>query len=50
MGGALDKYLGIVLIAVVMYYLFSDASGTANIFNSLSSFNVKAITALQGRN
>jgi hypothetical protein len=49
MGGALDKYLGIVLIAVVLYYLFSDANGTTRIFDSLSNFNVKAISALQGR-
>lgn len=49
MSGALDKYLGIVLIAIVLYYFFKDASGTTNILRSLSDFNVNAITALQGR-
>jgi hypothetical protein len=49
MSGALDKYLGIVLMAVVLYYIFSDASGTTSILNSLSDFNQKAIGALQGR-
>lgn len=49
MSGALDKYLGIVLMAVVLYYIFNDASGTTSILNSLSDFNQKAIGALQGR-
>ena len=49
MSGALDKYLGIVLIAIVLYYFFKDASGTSSILSSLSDFNTKAITALQGR-
>jgi hypothetical protein len=49
MSGALDKYLGIVLMAVVLYYLFRDANGTSSILNSLSDFNTRAITALQGR-
>lgn len=48
MSGALDKYLGIVLVAVVLFYFFRDARGTANILQGLSDFNVKAITALQG--
>lgn len=46
---AFDKYLGIVLIAVILWYLFKDASGTARILGSLSSFNTNAIAALQGR-
>ena len=45
-----DKYLGIVLIAVVLYYLFRNASGTTAILGELSKFNVNAISALQGRN
>jgi len=49
MSGALDKYLGIVLMAVVLYYIFTDANGTTSILNSLSDFNQKAISALQGR-
>lgn len=48
MSGALDKYLGIVLVAIVLFYFFRDARGTANILQGLSDFNVKAITALQG--
>lgn len=46
---AVDKYLGIMLVAVVLYYLFKDAQGTSSIFRSLSSFNTNAIAALQGR-
>lgn len=45
-----DRYLGIVLVAVVLWYLFKDANGTARVVNSLSSFNTSAIAALQGRN
>jgi hypothetical protein len=44
-----DKYLGIVLIAVILYYLFKDASGTKTIIGALSGFNTSAISALQGR-
>jgi hypothetical protein len=50
MSGAFDKYLGIVLIAIVLFYFFRDANGTATIFKSLSNFNVSAISALQGSN
>lgn len=50
MSGVIDKYLGIVLAAIVLYYLFSNASGTTSILQSLSQFNVSAIGALQGRN
>lgn len=50
MSGALDKYLGIVLIAIVLFYFFKDAAGTTSILQSLSSFNVNAIAALQGSN
>lgn len=49
MSGALDKYLGIVLIAIVLFYFFRDASGTSSILNSLSDFNTNAIGALQGQ-
>jgi hypothetical protein len=45
-----DKYLGIVGLSVVLWYLFKDASGTTAILNSLSKFNTNAIGALQGRN
>jgi hypothetical protein len=45
----LEIYLGIVLVSVVLYYLFKDPNGTSSIFRSLSSFNVNAINALQGR-
>lgn len=48
MSGALDKYLGIVLVAVVLFYFFRDARGTTQILQGLSDFNLKAITALQG--
>lgn len=44
-----DKYLGIVTLSVILWYLFKDASGTTKILNSLSSFNTNAIGALQGR-
>lgn len=44
-----DRYLGIVLVSVVLYYLFKDARGTATIVGSLSSFNTNAVAALQGR-
>lgn len=49
MSGALDKYLGIVLLSVIFFYLFKRASDTTAIFGALSSFNTSAITALQGR-
>lgn len=45
----LDRYLGIVLVSVVLYYLFKNASDTRAIVNSLSGFNTNAISALQGR-
>lgn len=48
MSGALDKYLGIVLVSIVLFYFFRNATGTSNILQSLSQFNVKTITALQG--
>lgn len=43
-----DKYFGIVLIAIILFYLFRNANGTALILKSLSGFNVNAINALQG--
>ena len=46
---AFDKYLGIVLVSVILWYLFKDANGTGQILNSLSAFNSNAIAALQGR-
>lgn len=49
MSGALDKYLGILLVALVLFYFFRDANGTTSILRSLSDFNVNAISALQGR-
>lgn len=48
MSGAFDKYLGIVLIAVILFYFFKDANATTSILKSLSDFNLNAITALQG--
>jgi hypothetical protein len=50
MSGAFDKYLGIVLIALVLFYFFRNAQATESIIKSLSSFNVSAISALQGSN
>lgn len=50
MGADFAKYLGIVSMAVLLYYVFKDPSGTGSILNSLSGFNSSAIGALQGRN
>ena len=44
-----DKYLGIVLVSVILFYLFKDASGTSTIIKALGGFNTNAISALQGR-
>lgn len=46
--GTLDKYLGIVLISVVLYYIFKDANSTVQILGQLSKVNTQAIGALQG--
>lgn len=46
----LDKYLGIVLVAIILFYLFKDARGTTAIIGELSKFNTNAIRALQGEN
>jgi hypothetical protein len=50
MGADFAKYLGIVSMAVLLFYVFKDPSGTGSILNSLSNFNSSAIGALQGRN
>lgn len=47
--GSLDKYLGIVLVSVVLYYIFKDANGTVAILNELSKLNARGIGALQGQ-
>jgi hypothetical protein len=47
--GSFDKYLGIVLISVVLYYIFRDANGTVAILGELSKLNTRAIGALQGQ-
>jgi Fe2+ transport system protein B len=49
MSGLVDKYLGIMLIILVMFWLFKDANATTSIFSSLSDANTNAIRALQGR-
>ena len=49
MNADIDKYLGIVLAATILFYLFKDANGTSTIINSMSKFNTSAIGALQGR-
>jgi len=46
---ALDKYLGIVLLSVFLWYIFKDPAGTVAILGSLSKFNVQAVGALQGQ-
>lgn len=46
---ALDKYLGIVLLSVFLWYIFKDPQGTASILGALSKFNVQSIGALQGQ-
>lgn len=48
--GALDKYLGILLIGIILFWIFSDPRGTTAILGELSKFNTNAIAALQGRN
>lgn len=45
---AFDKYLGIVTLSVVLFYLFRNPQGTQTILTSLSNFNSSAIGALQG--
>jgi hypothetical protein len=49
MTGLIDRYLGIVLIAVILFYFFRDVTGTSQIIQSLSQFNTQALAALQGR-
>jgi len=44
-----DKYLGIVLIAVVLFYLLRNANDTATVFTSFANSNARIITALQGQ-
>lgn len=47
--GNLDKYLGIVLVSVVLWYIFKNPQGTVSILGELSKFNTRAIGALQGQ-
>ena len=45
----MEQYLGLVGLALVLFYVFSDGQETVNIINSLSEANVGGIEALQGR-
>jgi hypothetical protein len=45
----MEKYLGLVALAVVAFYVFRDPNGTGNLVKSLADANVTGIAALQGR-
>ena len=44
-----EKYVTGALFLILVYLLVINASGTNTVLGALSSFNVNAITALQGR-
>lgn len=45
----LDKIVGLTLTALVLFYIFKDPGGTANIANSIANLYTGGIKALQGR-
>lgn len=44
-----EKYVTGALFLILVYLLVANASGTNTVLKALSSFNVNAISALQGR-
>lgn len=45
-----EKYVTGALFLILVYLLVFNATGTNQVLQGLSNFNVQAITALQGRN
>lgn len=50
MGHTVANYVGGGLLLILVLLLLRNANETAQVFNSLSSLNIGAIGALQGRN
>ncbi len=46
----MEKYLGVVALAVIAFYVFRDSDGTSGIIASLGNANTNFIGALQGGN
>ena len=49
----MEKYLGLVSLAVILFYVFKNPGGpqaTGDLVKSIADANVNAISALQGRN
>jgi hypothetical protein len=45
----LEKYFGLVLVGVVLYYVFKNPTQTGNLVAKLADANAKSVAALQGR-
>jgi hypothetical protein len=44
-----EKYLGLVALGVVLFYVFRDPRGTGDLVSSIADANVSGIAALQGQ-
>lgn len=45
----MEKYLWLVFVLILVFLLLSPQSGTKEVINALSGFNIRTILALQGR-
>ena len=46
----MEKYLGVVGLSLVLYFVFKNPQGTGRLVQSIADANVGGIKALQGRN
>jgi hypothetical protein len=44
-----ERYLGLVALGVVLFYVFRDPRGTGDLVSSIADANVSGVAALQGQ-
>lgn len=45
----MERYLGLVALGVVLFYVFRDPAGTGDLIRDVANANAQGIGALQGQ-